>query len=542
MMGATRGDGETGEDITGNLRTIRSLPLRIPLAGATVAVPGRLVVRGEALIYRQAFEEMNARLAQAGERTYVNARNTASGALRQLDPSLTGSRPISLACYAIVDGDAPLPPTKWETLELLRALGFPTAEGATRCEDLEQAIAICQAAAEHRDSFAFEADGMVIKIDDLALARDLGVVGKDPRSAVAFKFPAQEVTTLLQDIGVAVGRTGVITPYAVLEPVEVGGVTVRQATLHNFDFIKERDIRIGDRVMVKRAGEVIPYVLGSLPDARQGGETRYRPPLRCPSCNERLEQVEGEVAVYCVNAACPAQLVRNLEHFASRGAMDIEGLGIKVAEMFVEAGLVGDVADVYTLAAEELLALEGFAARRAEKLVAAIAATRSRPLATLLTALGIRGVGETMAADLARAFGDLGALSRASSEELEKVEGVGPSTSAAVRDWFERESNRRLLEKLRRAGVWPRAEAPEVASGPRTLAGLTFVITGTLAGVSREQAKARILEHGGKVASSVSAKTSYLLVGENPGSKLDDARRLGVPQIDLEDLQRLLEG
>ena len=542
VLGATRGDGEIGEDITGNLRTIRSLPLRVPVTGHAVQVPDRLDVRGEALIYRQAFEEMNARLARAGERTYVNARNTASGALRQLDPNLTASRPISLACYAIVDGEGPLPATQWETIELLRNLGFPTAEGATRCEDLEQAIAICQAAAEHRDSFAFEADGMVIKIDDLALARDLGVVGKDPRSAVAFKFPAQEVTTILQDIGVAVGRTGVITPYAVLEPVEVGGVTVRQATLHNFDFIRERDIRIGDRVMIKRAGEVIPYVLGSLPEARRGEEKPYRLPLRCPSCNERLEQIEGEVAVYCVNAACPAQLVRNLEHFASRGAMDIEGLGIKVAEMLVQAGLVGDIADVFSLQPARLLELEGFAEKRVEKLLAAIDASRRRPLATLLTALGIRGVGETMANDLARAFGDLAALSRARAEELEKVEGVGPSTSAAVRDWFERESNRRLLEKLRRAGVWPKAEAPKAAPGSMTLAGLTFVITGTLPGVSREQAKARILEHGGKVASAVSGKTSYLLVGENPGSKVDEAKKLGVAPIDLDGLEKLIAG
>lgn len=542
VLGATRGDGEVGEDITGNLRTIRSLPLRVPVAGGKVSAPERLVVRGEALIYRQAFEEMNARLASAGERTYVNARNTASGALRQLDSSLTASRPISLACYAIVEGKGPLPGTQWETLALLRDLGFPTAEGATRCEDLEEAIAICRAAAEHRDSFAFEADGMVIKIDDLALARDLGVVGKDPRAAVAFKFPAQEVTTILQDIGVAVGRTGVITPYAVLEPVEVGGVTVRQATLHNFDFIRERDIRIGDRVMVKRAGEVIPYVLGSIPDARQGGEKPYRLPSRCPSCNEMLEQVEGEVAVYCVNAACPAQLVRNLEHFASRGAMDIEGLGIKVAELLVQAGLVRDVADVYSLQPARVLELEGFAERRVEKLLAAIDASRRRPLATLLTALGIRGVGETMAADLARAFGDLEALSRARPEELEKVEGVGPSTSTAVRDWFERASNRKLLEKLRRAGVWPRAEAPKAGPGSQALAGLTFVITGTLAGVSREQARARIQEHGGKVASAVSGKTNYLLVGENPGSKVDEARRLGVAQIDLDGLDKLIAG
>ena len=541
-LGATRGDGEVGEDITANLKTIRTLPLRIPVEPKKIPVPRRLVVRGEALIFKQAFLELNARLERAGEKAYVNARNTASGALRQLDPGLTASRPISLACYAIVDADGPLPATQWETLLYLRELGFPTPEGATQCADLDQAIAVCQAAAEHRDSYQFDADGMVIKLDEIALARDLGVVGKDPRGAVAFKFPAQEVTTILQDIGVNVGRTGVITPYAILEPVEVGGVTVRQATLHNFDFIRERDIRIGDRVMIKRAGEVIPYVMGALPEARRGAEKPYRMPARCPSCAEKLEQVPGEVAVYCVNASCPAQLVRNLEHFASRGAMDIEGLGIKVAELVVEAGLVKDVADVYTLSLESLLSLEGFAEKRAENLVAAIRSSRSRSLATLLTALGIRGVGETMAGDLAVAFGDLDALARAGAEDLERVAGIGPNTSAAVRDWFERASNRKLLDKLRRAGVWPRAKAKVGPHVPPSLEGLTFVITGTLSGLSRDEAKALIQAHGGKVSSSVSRKTSYLVVGESPGSKLDEARDHGVAEIDEAGLRKLIAG
>jgi DNA ligase (NAD+) len=539
-LGATRGDGEIGEDITSNLKTIRSLPLRIPLGPKAGPAPHRIVVRGEALIFKQAFLGLNARLAAAGERTYVNARNTASGALRQLDAGLTATRPINLVCYAIVEMDGRLPATQWETLTYLRELGFPTAEGASLCADLDQAIAICQAAADHRDSFPFEADGMVIKIDDFGLARDLGVVGKDPRGAVAFKFPAQEVTTILQDIGVAVGRTGVITPYAILEPVEVGGVTVRQATLHNFDFIRERDIRVGDRVMIKRAGEVIPYVMGSLPEARRGGEKPYRLPVRCPSCGERLEQVPGEVAVYCVNASCPAQLVRNLEHFASRGAMDIEGLGIKVAELMVKAGIVRDVADVYSLTAGALLALEGFAEKRAEKLIDAIRASRTRPLATLLTALGIRSVGETMAGDLAAAFGDLEALSHAGAADLERVAGVGPNTSAAVRDWFERASNRKLLQKLRRAGVWPKAAARAVSKKPQSLAGKTFVVTGTLAGLTRDEAKALIQAHGGKVSSAVSSKTAYLVVGESPGSKLEEARKHGVPQLDEAGLRALI--
>jgi DNA ligase (NAD+) len=541
-LGATRGDGEVGEDITADLRTVRALPLRIPIDPKKGRAPRRIVVRGEALIYKQAFLALNTRLAEAGEKTYVNARNAASGALRQLDSALTASRPISLACYSIVDTDGTLPATQWETLSYLQELGFPVAEGATRCADLDEAITVCLSAAEHRETFPFEADGMVIKLDDLVLARELGVVGKDPRGALAFKFPAQEVTTVLQDIGVNVGRTGVITPFAMLEPVEVGGVTVRQATLHNFDFIRERDIRIGDRVMIKRAGEVIPYVMGALPEARSGNEKPYRMPTRCPSCLEKLEQVPGEVAVYCLNASCPAQLVRNLEHFASRGAMDIEGLGIRVAELMVQGGLVKDLADVYSLSPDSLLKLEGFADKRAENLVASIQSSRERPLATVVTALGIRGVGETMAADLTSAFGDLDALSGASAEDLERVEGVGPSTSAAVRDWFDRPSNRRLLDKLRRAGVWPRAAAGASSRGAQTLQGLTFVVTGTLAGLSRDEAKALIQAHGGKVTSSVSRKTSYLVVGESPGSKLDEGRKLGVPGIDEAGLRRLIGG
>ena len=537
-QGATRGDGETGEDVTANLRTVRNLPLRIPVEGGGPAAPRRLVVRGEAYIPVADFEAMNERLRQAEERTFVNPRNAAAGALRQLDSSLTATRPIRFLAYAIVEGDRSAPKTQWDVLQYLRGLGFSVAEQARLCRHLDEAIACAQEGAERRSSFPFEADGMVLKINDLALAAALGVVGKDPRGALAFKFPAQTVSTVLQDIGVNVGRTGVITPFAVLEPVLVGGVVVRQATLHNFDYIEEKDIRLGDRVLLKRAGEVIPYVIGPVVDARTGKERRYGLPKSCPSCSERLQRSEGEVALYCVNAACPAQLVRHLEHFAGRGAMDIEGLGIKVAELLVAEARLKDVADLYRLTVDDLLELEGFADRRADNLVRAIQASRAQPLARLINALGIRGVGETVAADLAGAFRDLGSLASATEDDIQAVPGIGPETAEAVTGWFARRRNQKLLEKLKAAGVWPRAI--HSASVRRPLNGKTFVITGTLPNLSRQDAKTLIEKHGGKVAGSISPRTDYLLLGAEPGSKLDKARALGVKTIEAAELERLI--
>ncbi len=539
MQGATRGDGETGEEVTPNLRTIRDLPLRIPAdPDSGRPAPGRLVVRGEAYIPVRDFARMNRRLEQAGERTFVNPRNAAAGALRQLDPSLTATRPLRFLAYAVVAGDSALPRTQWETLGVLREYGFSVTDLARRVVALEQAIDYAEAAAERRESFPFEADGMVIKIDDLELSAALGVVGKDPRGAVAFKFPAQTVTTTLNDIGVNVGRTGVITPYAILEPVQVGGVVVRQATLHNFDYITEKDIRVGDRVLLKRAGDVIPYVIGPMIEARRGQPPRPRPPRKCPSCREPLARAEGEVALYCLNAACPAQLVRHLEHFAARGAMDIEGLGIKVAEMLVAEGLIEDVADLYRLTDDQLLELEGFATRRAENLIRAIKASRDQPLARLLNALGIPGVGETVASDLASHFRDLGRLGAADQEAIEAIPGLGPETARAITGWFGRERNQAVVKKLRKAGVWPEATRTSAEAGH--LEGLTFVITGSLPEMSRQEAKDLIEANGGKVSGTVSRKTDFVVVGEAPGSKLERAQSLGVETIGPVDLRRLV--
>jgi DNA ligase (NAD+) len=540
-LGATRGDGMEGEDITPNLRTVRSLPLRIPVDPAHAGrIPRSLVVRGEAFIPIADFERMNEKLAREGEKIYVNPRNAASGALRQLDSRLTAARPIDLLCYSILvwEGER-RPKTQWESLAALRELGFPVPQTAKRAASLDDVIRLCAMLEKQRNEYTFETDGLVVKIDDLTLAERLGFAGKDPRGAIAYKFPGREVSTQLLDIGVAVGRTGVLTPYAVLEPVSIGGVTVTRATLHNFDFIRERDIRIGDRVMVKRAGEVIPYVIGPITDVRTGKEKIFSPPQKCPSCQEKVHKTEGEVAYYCINSACPAQLARNLEHFASRTAMDIDGLGIKIVEQLVEAGLVKDVSGLYDLKEEDLLGLEGFAEKKATNLLASISEAKRRSLPRLLIGLGIQGVGEVMAADLAGAFGSLDSLMEASMECLQKIEGIGPNIAEAIVDWFTRKPNRQLLERLRKRGIWP------VHSGPPTsksgvLRGKTFVITGTLANHSREEAKALIEANGGKVTDSISKKTDYLVLGADPGSKLQKARTLNIPVLDEKALEKMI--
>ncbi len=572
VQGATRGDGEIGEDITANLRTVKAIPLKIPVnqglgnqnsrmselplfASATPTpnhpIPNYLVVRGEVFIPIKEFEALNQKLEEAGEKTYLNPRNTAAGSLRQLDPAITAARPLTLLVYQVVHFEGGnVPASQWELLDWLRGLGFPVTDVARRFTDLESAIAYTETWDSRRDELPYEADGMVIKLDDLRLAKDLGYVGKDPRGAVAFKFPAREVTTKLNAIGVAVGRTGVLTPYAVLEPVEIGGVVVERATLHNFDYIAEKDIRVGDRVLVKRAGEVIPYVIGPVPEVRTGAEQPYRPPATCPACGQPVEHFEGEVAWYCVNAACPAQLVRNVEHFVSKGAMDISGLGIRIVEKLIEAGLVGDVADIFLLRREDILEAVTKKDRKTDKeppgkiadnLLAAIAASKNQPLPRLLTALGVRGVGEVSARELAAAFGSLDALASASAEQLQMVEGIGPNIAAAIVDWFGREQNRKVLEKLKHAGVWPVEQGNGKSRKEEgALAGMNFVVTGTLPTLTREGVKEFIESHGGKVTDTVSRKTSYLVLGEAPGSKLQKAQALGVKVIGEEELRKLV--
>jgi len=538
IQGATRGDGEVGEDITANLRTILSIPLKIPVEAGDVEVPQVLVVRAEAFIMLKDFERLNQELAEKGEKIYQNPRNTAAGSLRQLDSALVAQRPLTILSYAIVINNPK--DSQWETLQYLKRLGFPVSDYSQRCENLEEMIACTRGWLEKRDKIPFDIDGVVIKLDDLRLADELGFVGKDPRGSIALKFPAQEVTTKLNDIGVNVGRTGVLTPYAILEPVEIGGVTVKQATLHNFDYIEEKDIRVGDRVLVKRAGEVIPYIIGPITDARSGDEKPYEMPKECPVCHQPVENIEGEVAWYCINSSCPAQIIRNIEHFVSRGAMDIVGLGIKIVEQLVDAGLVNDVADLYTLKRDALLALEGFKDKKADNLLEAIEASKTQTLGRLITALGIRGIGEIAAEDLGRRFDDLDALAQAGTSDFEAIEGFGPNMAKAVTDWFSIQKNRETVRKLKAAGVWPvRSEAEQTA--PQTLAGKKFVVTGSLVDFTREDIKVFISQHGGKVSDSVSKQTDYLVVGENAGSKLEKARDLGVAILTEAQLKNLAE-
>ncbi len=541
VQAATRGDGLVGEDVTANVKTIKSVPLQIPVMESNVAVPQTLVVRGEIYIRKDDFERLNAKLLESGEKTYQNPRNTAAGSLRQLDARITASRPLSLLAYAIVETSGEMPATQWGLLNYLRQLGFPVSDLAKKVDSFDNVLNSVGSWAEQRDAVPYEIDGVVIKLNDLLLADELGFVGKDPRGAIALKFPAREKSTVLREIKVNVGRTGVLTPYAVLEPVEIGGVIVKQATLHNFDYIAEKDIRPGDRVLIKRAGDVIPYVIGPLVEERDAASQPYVPPETCPSCGQKVQHFDDEVAWYCVNSACPAQLVRNIEHFVSKGAMDILGLGEKIVELLVEQGKIKDVADLYRLTKADLMDLEGFADKKAENLIIAIQASRTQPLARLLTGLGIHGIGEVAAVDLAREMKSLDVFRDCSIERLLAIEGIGPNTAQSILDWFSRKPNLNLIDKLKSLGVWPvYAQAQPAAN--QSLAGKVFVITGTLPTLSREECKALIEEHGGKVTDSVSKNTSYLVVGESAGSKLEKAQSLGVPLLSEEQLRILIGG
>jgi DNA ligase (NAD+) len=541
VTAATRGNGSIGEDVTPNARTIREIPLR--LKGSHH--PPLMEIRGEVYMPFSGFEKMNEERVKAGEPVYANPRNSASGSLRMLDSSITASRPLRFFGYAIA-----LPPgtrldleRQSELLDLLESWGIPVAPHRQCCEGLEAVHEWARSLEMRvRAALDFAVDGGVVKVDRLALWEELGFVAREPRYAIARKFAPDIAETRLLAIEVNVGRTGALNPFAMLEPVEIGGATVKLATLHNFDLIREKDLRPGDWVQVKRAGEVIPQVIGPIPDRRDPDDPpkKVRVPTHCPVCKTRVERDEEEVAIYCPNVACPGRQLEGLVHFASRGAMDIRGLSYARIEQLIGAGFVHDVADLYSVTEEQLLTLEGFAEKSAQQLVAAIAASKSQPLSRLLFGLGIRHVGSTAAELLARHFGDLSKLSKASADDILAIRGIGETIALAVTAYFKDDSVKELLEKLEAAGV-NFSEPKQVISGG-ALEGLTVVITGTLPTLSRGQATELIEAHGGRVTSGVSKSTHFVVVGEDAGSKFEKARALGVETIDEAELLRRVSG
>jgi DNA ligase (NAD+) len=537
VQAATRGDGAVGEDVTENVRTVEAVPERLRGGGP----PDVLEVRGEVYMPIKAFEELNARQAEAGGRLFANPRNSGAGSLRQKDPKITASRDLSFWTYAVgtVEG-GPAFTRHSETLDWLARTGFPVNPEIRTLGTLDDVFAFCQHWLEHRHDLAYEIDGVVIKVDDLRQREELGATSHAPRWAIAYKFPPEERTTLLKQIMVSIGRTGKATPFAMLEPVFVGGSTVSLATLHNEDQVRAKDVRPGDTVTVRKAGDVIPEVVGPVLSVRRKGLRRWKFPARCPACDEPLTRLEGESDTFCTNAECPAQLAGRIGHFASRGAMDIEGLGEKTVLTLTGRGLVGDVGDLYALTHDDLIGLEGFADLSVRNLLDAIERSKSRPLPNLLVGLNIRHLGGAGAQVVARAFGHLDRVIAAPEEKLAAASGVGPVIAKSVHEFFAHESNRAIVEKLRAAGV--NFEGPPAPDVPQTLAGMSVVVTGTLDTLSRERAEESIKERGGKAPGSVSKKTDYVVTGEGPGAaKVNKANELGVPILDEPAFLRLLE-
>ena len=529
VRGATRGDGRVGEDISANLRTIGSLPLL--LKAGPLAEAEELEVRGEVYMPRADFARLNRGLEEAGEPTFANPRNAAAGAVRQKDPAVTKRRPLDAFLYHVSWSPGLAVAGHWQALEALRAAGFRTNPRSVRCESIDEVIAACGGLEAQRDGLGYDADGVVVKVDALELQRRLGSTTHHPRWAIAFKFTARQATTLVQAIEVNVGKTGALTPVAKLAPVPLAGVVISNVSLHNEDELRRKDVRVGDTVLIERAGDVIPYVVQVVPSKRPPNAVEFAFPDRCPACGGVAFRPEGEAYWRCMNAACPAQLKERLKHFGSRRAMDIEHLGDAVVEQLVDRGLVKDFADLYRLAVPQLAELERLAEKSAQNLAAAIEGSRGRGLARLLNALGVRMVGERVARVLAMRFGALPRLIAASEATLAQTHGIGPTIAASVRKFFDDESNRRILDDLGRLGV-DLTERTATADGPKPLAGKSLVITGTLASLSREGARELVEALGGRVTSSVTRKTDYVVVGEAPGGKADDARRLGVTVLD----------
>ena len=543
---ATRGDGTTGDDVTANVKTIRTVPLRIPVAPDGPKPPSRMVIRGEVIIHKAEFEAFQKAMRaedEANAAKYVNARNTASGALKQLDARITAVRPLTMYAFGIVETDTPdaVPRSQFETLAYLKALGFLTSTEVHRFDDLDTTLRFISDYEAHRHDLPFEIDGLVIKLDDNQLYNALGVIGKNPRGAIAYKFPPDVVSTQLIAVTVNVGRTGMLIPAAELEPVFVSGATIRQATLNNFEDIARKDVRVGDRVLIKRAGEVIPFVIGPVVAARTGSERPIEPPTVCPVCGSPVIHPEGEVAYYCSNPTCPERVARSIEYFVGKGQMDIDGLGEKGVRQLIATGLIHDEADLFSLTAEQLSALEGYGEVKIQNLLTTLERAKTRPLDRVISALGIPGIGTTVSRLLVKHFSSMAALQAATLEQLDAIPTVGTSTAQAIVTWFNDPVHQQLVYKLAQAGVNMVAAESDVAPRSTALAGLSFVLTGTLPSMTRDEAASLIESNGGKVSQSVSKKTSYVVAGEAAGSKLEKAGELGVKVIDQDGLMALLE-
>mgnify|MGYP005836109039 CR=1 FL=1 len=535
VRGATRGDGFTGEDVTINLRTIRAIPLRM----LSDSPPPLLEVRGEVYLDRQEFARMNAEREQAGEPLFANPRNAAAGSVRQLDSSITASRRLTILVYGIGAAEGVSFSRHSEVLGYLRETGFRTSDEWRRCDGIEEVAAYCREWQERHHQLSYGTDGVVVKVDSLDLQRELGQVSRSPRWAVAYKFPPEEQMTVVKDIIVSVGRTGALTPVAVMEPVVVSGSTVQNAVLHNEDEVARKDVRIGDTVVVRKAGDVIPEVVAVVTSKRTGKERPFHMPDKCPVCGADAVRAEGEAVRRCTGIACPAQMVQRMLHFFSRGALDAEGVGPALIMQCVDKGLVKDPADFFFLTKEQLVGLERMAEKSAQNVLDALEASKRPPLARLIYALGIRHVGDHVSEVLAQRFGSLGRLAAASEEELAETPEVGPKIAQSVAVFFRQRQTRELLKKLARAGVSPRAPEATAAAGGR-LAGKTVVFTGALS-MPREEAERLVVAEGGRAASSVSKRTDYVVAGESPGSKYQRARELGVSILTEEEFRELLE-
>lgn len=531
VRGATRGDGQVGEDVTENLRTVKSIPLRVPDA------PGTLIVRGEVYMPKKVFHALNEEREKRGEALFANPRNAAAGSLRQLDPKVAAQRKLDIAVFNVQWAENVTFTTHLESLDYLKEKGFKVIPHDS-CDTIEQAVEKIQAVGDHREDYPFDIDGAVVKLDDLAQREALGSTAKFPRWAAAYKYPPEVKPAKLLDIAIQVGRTGVLTPKAILSPVRLAGTTVTNATLHNQDFISEKDIRIGDTVLVRKAGEIIPEVLSVVMDQRPEGTSPYFLPQVCPVCGAPVERDEDGAHIRCTGAECPAQLLRTLAHFASRDAMDIDGLGIAVVENLVNAGLVRTPGDLYFLNAEEVAALDRMGQKSAENLLSAIERSKSQDLSRLLFAFGIRQVGQKAGKILAQRFGSLDNLQAATLEELTAVDDIGAITAQNILDWFQSPQSQHLIQRLKEAGVNMQAEQK---GEDQRFAGKTFVLTGTLDRFTRAEATKMIEDRGGKAAGSVSKKTTYVVAGEAAGSKLRKAQELGIPVLTQEEFLALME-